>query len=582
MIVVLAPLVAAGCALTAADDHTATVNALWYGKQSDGHYEHGLTPVTIHTQLDEKGDGFAIDLSSFSAAGSGPVWDAAASAAAVTATIDSAINPSDVTVQYRLSESIDGPSGGAVMAVGVTAALLDSTVPPNASMTGTIIADGSVGVVGGIPEKIRAAKAAGLASVLIPDGQVWSIDPVSGDTVNNFELARSLGVKLGLVRSLDQAYNALIGPSPSEQATTPGPPSAQTQQVLAQQLQAVSERVAKIDPAAVAIATAKGAGNPQGALTDLIIVERNASAAAGLAKTTATIKRSGLDAASAELRQQADALAQQAQALLTTAEPNSIEQLTAYADSTAGATAVSVQTQLVQQVLNMGMNEAALQELAVVLANDSYRVQYQLPMARELAASITGKPMSDPGTVANFLARYAQFLADGAKANYDYVDRRSEEVKPDDSRVVTSLDLVDRYAAVWQEQSKPSDDLAAAQRLYAIALDYFIASSDLVSSVERSASTIVNESGAQADSVKRSALSNQAVSSLVNTAQQARILAGADLDPTFTTWTSQLGYALTLAARANQPSDSWRYEGLADLLRANLSSKMLTALNSST
>lgn len=76
------------------------------------------------------------------------------------------------------SEQIGGPSAGATLAVGATAALNGWTVRPDALMTGTVNPDGSIGPVGGIPEKARAAADAGMSVFLFPEGQ--ELSPTEG------------------------------------------------------------------------------------------------------------------------------------------------------------------------------------------------------------------------------------------------------------------------------------------------------------------------------------------------------------------------------------------------------------------
>jgi len=72
-------------------------------------------------------------------------------------------------------------------------------------MTGTIDKDGSIGPVGGIPDKIRAAAREGYRTVLIPEGQRydprWNID----------RLAWDLNVDVKEVGTIDEAYHLMTG-----------------------------------------------------------------------------------------------------------------------------------------------------------------------------------------------------------------------------------------------------------------------------------------------------------------------------------------------------------------------------------
>jgi uncharacterized protein len=69
------------------------------------------------------------------------------------------------------STQIGGPSAGATLTVGAIAALNNWDVRPDVLDTGTIQPDGSIGPVGGIPEKAAAAAQAGVKKFLFPEGE---------------------------------------------------------------------------------------------------------------------------------------------------------------------------------------------------------------------------------------------------------------------------------------------------------------------------------------------------------------------------------------------------------------------------
>ena len=81
---------------------------------------------------------------------------------------------SDYDVIYSMqvnAQSIEGPSAGAAMAVSALAALGESVIDPHVSITGAIKEDGTIAPVGGIEEKLAAAKKAGITTFLVPGGQ---------------------------------------------------------------------------------------------------------------------------------------------------------------------------------------------------------------------------------------------------------------------------------------------------------------------------------------------------------------------------------------------------------------------------
>jgi len=68
-------------------------------------------------------------------------------------------------------EVVDGPSAGAAITMALIAAIQNKTISQSVYMTGTINPDGTIGRVGGIPEKALAAAKKGATDFLVPQGQ---------------------------------------------------------------------------------------------------------------------------------------------------------------------------------------------------------------------------------------------------------------------------------------------------------------------------------------------------------------------------------------------------------------------------
>jgi ATP-dependent Lon protease len=62
----------------------------------------------------------------------------------------------------------DGPSAGVTMAVVLVSLLTDTPVRPLTAMTGEITLSGNVLPVGGIKEKLLAARRAGVETIILP------------------------------------------------------------------------------------------------------------------------------------------------------------------------------------------------------------------------------------------------------------------------------------------------------------------------------------------------------------------------------------------------------------------------------
>lgn len=107
-------------------------------------------------------------------------------------------------VTYRPTGS-DGPSAGAAMTVGFIAMFKGDRVQRGTALTGTIEPDGHIGWVGGIPDKIRAAKREGYHTVLVPRGQVHTAQ------WNLVELGFQLNITVKEVDTVDEAYQIMTG-----------------------------------------------------------------------------------------------------------------------------------------------------------------------------------------------------------------------------------------------------------------------------------------------------------------------------------------------------------------------------------
>jgi hypothetical protein len=113
--------------------------------------------------------------------------------------------------RFEIQGPIDGPSAGALKTVALLSLLRGETLQTDITMTGTINPDGTVGPVGGIPEKIKGAAAEKFKRVLIPVGQRNSASEVDGKLVDVVAEGKTLGVDVTEVSDVYEAYQAFTG-----------------------------------------------------------------------------------------------------------------------------------------------------------------------------------------------------------------------------------------------------------------------------------------------------------------------------------------------------------------------------------
>lgn len=81
----------------------------------------------------------------------------------------------DIHVNFPGGIPIDGPSAGISMATGIYSAIYKQPVDRQVAMTGEISIHGKVKPIGGVVAKVKAAKAAGVQKVIIPQENMQAI-----------------------------------------------------------------------------------------------------------------------------------------------------------------------------------------------------------------------------------------------------------------------------------------------------------------------------------------------------------------------------------------------------------------------
>ncbi|MEQ1838907.1 MAG: S16 family serine protease [Verrucomicrobiales bacterium] len=183
---------------------------LWVRNLPGGGVRGECFPVKI--TVDRAGETpFRISFVETEVGASGSDWRAAGWMAAVVAAQMLNYDPRSTHVSFDVAGSVDGPSPGGLLTVGIIAATRGDRIRPDAAMTGTINPDGTIGLVGGIPQKIMGAAKAGKKLVIIPEGVRIATDLEKKEEVDLFELGDRLGVEVKPVLDIFSAYRELTG-----------------------------------------------------------------------------------------------------------------------------------------------------------------------------------------------------------------------------------------------------------------------------------------------------------------------------------------------------------------------------------
>ncbi|NDL66490.1 endopeptidase La [Anaerotalea alkaliphila] len=96
----------------------------------------------------------------------------------------------------------DGPSAGITLATAVISAFLEKPVDPQVAMTGEITLRGRVLPIGGLKEKILAAKRAGIRKVLVPIDNKRNVEEIAGEVKE--------GIEIVFVSSMDEVLKETL------------------------------------------------------------------------------------------------------------------------------------------------------------------------------------------------------------------------------------------------------------------------------------------------------------------------------------------------------------------------------------
>jgi len=96
----------------------------------------------------------------------------------------------------------DGPSAGTAIAIAIISAASGQKALGKVAMTGEVNLRGKVLAIGGLKEKLLAAKRVGITKVLIPTDNVKDLEEIPNDIKDQMEICP--------VKDINEAYNHAI------------------------------------------------------------------------------------------------------------------------------------------------------------------------------------------------------------------------------------------------------------------------------------------------------------------------------------------------------------------------------------
>ncbi|TES93905.1 MAG: endopeptidase La [Candidatus Cloacimonadota bacterium] len=96
----------------------------------------------------------------------------------------------------------DGPSAGITMSVALASLLTEKPIKPYIAMTGEITLRGKILPIGGVKEKVMAAKRAGIKEVLLPEKNRSNLEEIAENVKS--------GIKFVFVDTIDEAINEAL------------------------------------------------------------------------------------------------------------------------------------------------------------------------------------------------------------------------------------------------------------------------------------------------------------------------------------------------------------------------------------
>ena len=192
---------------------TVTVDFLWV--VTDPAPAQGVSRAIVRLEKERK-ERIRVALIEDRALAAGNVWRASVWMAAFQAAMAARQDLADWLVSVEIDtqgQGIEGPSAGALLTAAIMAGMTGVSVRADFTMTGTVNPDGTVGAVAGVPNKFKAALAAGKRRLGYPVGLRHDVDVETGKVVDLHSFLTRGAEAVIPIRSVYDAYAHLTGRS---------------------------------------------------------------------------------------------------------------------------------------------------------------------------------------------------------------------------------------------------------------------------------------------------------------------------------------------------------------------------------
>jgi hypothetical protein len=411
-----------------------TVPALWADTRQG---VSGIEPAKVWVNAQGSGQ-FEVDLNDIEAEGAGDSWRAASASAAVVGTMVSGVSPAGVDINFAVTGPINGPSAGGILTMAIMAALLDSPLRADVTMTGTITADGSLGKIGGVELKLQAAAKAGYRTVLLPPANMTVRRAANGEDVSATVLGAELGVEVIEVANIQQAFSLfrdeVFGYPDLPAYELPASVMAAAQATTDAQIALIEADLAAASPGVrnderlvAALATVTTARDQNdlptayGLGVDAILQVRRRLADEAM---TQSLNANGAAGATRALRDQTTALLDRTRNVISDALDEAqglgYEQMLSAIPALGWPVYAQGVLGVLQRDLGTTSTPTGLSEAARLLSDLGTNVDVQFPHAISVVRAMPTRPVGEAADMAEYLSIYADFLMRAAEANEVY------------------------------------------------------------------------------------------------------------------------------------------------------------------